>query len=51
MEVNYEHLLAIGLIGVAGIMGVYMGHIEAGYTLLGGLLGYAFKNGKVLINK
>jgi len=51
MEVNAEHLATIILVGIAGIAGVCYGHTEAGYTLLGGLLGYAFKNGKVLLKK
>lgn len=51
MDYNLEHCLAILVVGGAGIMGIMNGNADAGYLCVGGILGYAFKNGKVLITK
>jgi hypothetical protein len=50
-DINLEHLATILIVGVAGVIGICNGQTEAGYTLIGGLVGYAFKNGKVLIKQ
>lgn len=45
ISVNLEHLFALLIVGIGGLILLNSGHTEAGSTLLGGLAGYAFKNG------
>lgn len=45
MDYNLEHIIAIIGTIVVGTVLVMTGHAEAGVTLYGGVIGYAFKNG------
>lgn len=43
--INIEHLCALIIMGIGGILALLTGHIDIGAVLLGAIGGYAFKNG------